>query len=165
MAFDLVTTVNVTASGGVTQLEFANIPSTGKDLLIVFSVRDRVGNDTAEIRLNDFTFGYNYRWMRNSGAGGAQSSGSQNYLDSTMVPSTHTANTFGNAQLYIANYTSAADKTIMWESAIPNNSTTWLGIAASMRWAQAPAVSNFKFVHPTTNGIAQFSKASLYIIS
>lgn len=166
MAMNLVETITVTASGGVTTLEFANIPQTGKDLMILFSLRDRIsGEDTGQILLNNSSSNFRYSWIKGTGSTTAASEANFNYLDSVIVPNNYTNNTFSNFQLYITNYAGSTNKCISWDTVLEQNNQTNLLVLGGMRWSNTAAISNLKYSQFTANAIAQNSTASLYIIS
>jgi hypothetical protein len=165
MAMTLLQTVTVTASGGVTTIEFANIPGTGKDLLILSSLRDRLGDDTSFLQLNSSTANFSFRYLRGTGSAVASTGNTQSYMDSTMVTNTQTANTFSNFQIYVSNYASSANKVMSWDTVTENNATLGLQAIGGLRWNNTSAITNLKISHFTANGLAQNSTASLYIIS
>lgn len=167
MAITLVQTVTVTASGGVTSIVFDNIPQTGKDLLMLFSLRDRIsGEDTGQILMNNApNLNFQFRWLKGTGSGVASSADTQNYLDSAIVPNTFTANTFSNMQIYIPNYAGSASKTFSWDTVTENNATTGLSVIGAHRWNSVDAITKITYSQFTTNAIAQYSTASLYIVS
>lgn len=167
MALELVQTVTV-GSGGAASIEFTNIPQTGKDLLVLFSLRitNSTGLDWSAIRFNSDT-GSNYSGILLRGDGSAVSSltGATTRLTSgAIVSGSETANTFSNNSVYVSNYTSTSAKSISSDFVAENNATaTEMGIAAG-NYSGSSGISTVTVFYPFSN-LAQHSTASLYLVT
>ena len=165
MAMTLVSTVTV-GSGGAASIEFTNIPQTGKDLLVLLSLRSE-GGANPNITINGTTA--NYSGIRLTGGGDFRSSGSNSLttsFDGLMVANTATANTFTNEQWYFSNYASSAAKSVSVDNVAENNAiSAFMNIRANL-WNNTAAITAISInAHNSSNELAQHSTASLYIIS
>ena len=162
MAMTLVSTVTVGA-GGAASIQFTSIPQTGKDLLLLTSLRLNSTLYSVLLRFNGLSSGYAYRTL--TGNGSAATSENNEFGTSGIGVvrnlSDTTSNTFSNNAIYISNYASSSAKTISIDDVSENNATAALQklTAAS---SNAPAISSLAL---DSSGIVQHSTASLYIIS
>jgi hypothetical protein len=168
MAMTLVSTVTV-GSGGAASIEFTSIPSSGKDLLVLFSARTNLGSsaDLCGIQINGNTTSGNYVWRELAGYNTTVQSSSYNgYIMAGYANgSTTTSNTFHNASIYFANYASATAKSASTDVVKETNGTANdLGIYASS-WNQTSAITSLKIISLNSQNFVQYSTASLYIIS
>ena len=169
MAMTLVSTVTV-GSGGAASIEFTNIPQTGKDLLVVFSLRDDNASfafDSLNSRINGDT-GSNYSYRNLEGTGSSAGSSSETSVAQLRIGSinegTSTSNTFNNGNLYLSNYTSSANKSISADVVAENNATSARQRISAGIWAQTNAITSVS-VYSNGGNLIQHSTASLYIIS
>lgn len=163
MAMTLVSTVTV-GSGGAASIEFTNIPQTGKDLLLVFSGRSELYSSMT-LSFNSSTSNFSYRDLQGSGSSVSSSSRSDSQYLVLDVQDSWTANTFGNVQLYISNYGSSANKSWSIDAVIENNGTEAYQTLVAGLWSNSAAVTAVKLQQTSVSDIAQYSTASLYIIS
>lgn len=167
MAMTLVSTVTV-GSGGAANIDFQNIGQTGKDLLVLFSARvtDVTGNSI--LLLNNDTTMTNYRQLALNGNGSTVSTFASTYYPDFMVNNSNlTASTFSNLSIYIANYTSSAEKSISMNNVLETNAATafrMLEIKAD-RWLGTAAINRLTLVADSGGNYVQHTTASLYIIS
>lgn len=158
MTMSLVSTVTVPLAGAAS-IDFTGIPQTGQDLLVVLSGR---GATTANLlRFNGVTTGYSSKYLY--GTGSAVGSISDNpFL--TSCTTSHTANTFGNSEAYIPNYTSTVAKSLSIQGNAENNATsTTMGIQAGFS-SVTSAITSVSIV-PVSGSFVEYSTASLYTIS
>jgi len=167
MGMQLIETIEVGA-GGAASIEFTSIPDDGVDLCVVYSLRDVGGSSgyNAVMRFNGDT-GANYttRWLLGSGSAVSSSTiaGSSQIYAGKYDGGADTANTFGNGQVYISNYTSAVAKSISAESVSENNATAaWQTLSACV-WTGTAAISSW--IINASSGFAQYSTASIYKIT
>lgn len=171
-AMTLVSTVTVGA-GGASQIEWSSIPQSGKDLLVVSSLRtDRnTGGygDGTSFRFNGDS-GFNYAvqvlWgiPGDSPAAYGQSLTSRDNVNAGSANDVATTNsTFSSMQTFIANYTAASNKSLSTESVIENNGTRSILQMQAGGWAGGAITSLRLFSFNQT--LQQGSTASLYIIS
>ena len=135
----------VTVGSATTSITFSSIPQLYTDLCIVVSGRSDFaayyGGGT--IRFNGDT-GSNYSFRRlygdtSVGSTAATSTGIENW-DVNGAPTT--ANTFGNTQFYIPNYTSSSYKSCSIDYSVENNSADGInGIVAGL-WSNTSAITS-----------------------
>ena len=157
----------VVGSGGSASIEFTNIPQTGKDLVLLASIRSNRTVDTADlfnVYFNNDTNFSNYPVRTLRGTGSAASSLTS---DAAMyVPNANaTANTFGNGLSYISNYTSSANKTMSQDGVSEHNDVQSFQGLAAVTWNNSAAITSMQLVSRYGTGFLQHSTASLYIIS
>lgn len=163
MTMQLIQTVTV-GVGGATSINFSSIPQTGTDLFIVASVRtaDAAPSTNLIVKFNSLTTGYSSRLL--NGSGSAVSSTSTASMTILVNSATATSNTFGNASLYIPNYTATGQKPMSSDSVIANNSTAGgLRLSASSSSDTAP-ITSIQFENGSVN-ILENSTISLYKIT
>ncbi len=161
----LVSTVTV-GSGGATNIEFTGIAGTGKDLMLLVSGRNTSSN-FMRVRPNNDTTAANYARRRLYGDGSSVGSdswafGDVGYFgDLRLGSSSSTANTFGNALIYITNYAASAAKSLMADTLNENNATAADQQIDAGIWNSTAAITSLVLI----GNFAQHSTASLYIIS
>ena len=146
-------------------VEFNSIPSTYTDLVILISGRSNHSGSFADIKvgLNGTAANLTIRRLFGSGSGNA----------TTDTPSTElnignaggsTASTFGNAMVYIPNYTSSNNKLLSADYVAENNATLgYTGISAGV-WSQTSTVSSI-VLNWNAGSWVQYSSATLYGIT
>jgi hypothetical protein len=160
-------------AGGVSAITFNNIPQTFTDLKVLLSVRPSRTAQTWDsvgcIFNSDSAGNYSSRLIYGgpSGAGsnfGSTTSGLSfiSYASSASA----TANTFGNGEIYIPNYTSANFKQVLGDSVAETNGTAdWIMALSAGLWRSTSAITSLT-VYPVSGGtFAQYSTASIYGIT
>lgn len=156
-----------TATANIT---FSSIPQIYDDLLVVASFRSSestVGSN-AEIRFNNSSTGYSSRLLYGGGSGaGASATGGSDRIQwaPTTSGNSSTANTFGNASIYIANYRSSVAKSVSIDAVAENNATTSRQDINAALWNNTAAITSISFTWEQTANFVQFSSASLYGIT
>lgn len=165
MPMTLVSTVTLGA-GGASQIEWTGIPQTGKDLLVVASLRTDTTAGGTRIRFNATTSGYTNRLLQGNGSSVFSYTNLTNsgFLGD-LSNSGDTANTFGSAGTYIANYTSAANKSYSIDAVSENNATAANQWIIAGQWANTAAITTVTLSPQSATAFVQNSTASLYIIS
>lgn len=160
MTMTLVETIEVGA-GGAASIEFTSIPQDADDLLIVCSTRSGSTSNTVFLQFNNDTTetNYNYRYLLGNGSS-ASSFASNNSSALLYTPSSATANTFGNAGIYVPNYTSSSAKSGSVDSVTENNSTTAFQELRAITWSGTSAITSAKLIG--AGNFAQYTTASLY---
>lgn len=161
MGMELVEFIEV-GSGGAGSIEFTSIPQDGVDLVILISARsDRTFNhDAMQISLN--STGGTYRKLTGNGSSVSSPEGFT-LTNIFFAGSPITANTFGNAQVYISNYTSSTNKSVSVDSVSENNDTiSDQGIEAGLSTLTS-AVTSIQL--DPINNFVQYTTASLYKIT
>lgn len=155
-------------SGGAASISFTSIPSTYTDLCIKYSVRSS-GNPAATYAYITFngsssaSYGMRRLYGFSSTVASSESSNASSIAGAFLVGgSDQTANTFGNGELYIPNYTSSNYKSVSGDSVDENNSATnsFKFLAAGL-WSNTSAITSITLTGETTN-FAQYSTAYLY---
>jgi hypothetical protein len=165
MGYQLIETV--TLASAASSIEFTSIPQDGVDLLVKLSLRNTTGTDIRGINLYfnaDTATNYSHRTLRGDGSSVASASGTADSLEVGWMPgATTTANTFGNAQVYISNYTSSTAKTTSSDAVTENNGTTAYASIFASSWSGTDAITSISI--DSAGDIAEHSTASLYKIT
>jgi hypothetical protein len=160
---ELISSVTV-GSGGTTQIEFASIPGTYTDLVLLISARSGGSGDILWLRLNsDSSTGCNTRWLVGDGSSVTNSSsiGGNTFVRLGTITSTDTASVFTNFQVYVPNYSGSTNKTFSVDAVNENNGTESFQRITAGLWPVTSAITNMKISNNTTS-IPQFSTAYLY---
>lgn len=125
-------------NGGAASVTFDNIPQTGyTDLKIVSSARTTDTSsygDAILVRFNGLTTNYTSRRLYGTGAGANSTSGTTMYAGFASSNG-QTASTFGNAELYIPNYTSTTvAKSSSSDGVSENNSANAIAQFSANLW-------------------------------
>lgn len=168
MAYTLVQTVNVTSS--VSNIEFTNIPQTGKDLLVTASLRSSHSGvvDVCYLQVNNNTSSVysSYRLAVLGSTVSVARNPFENPLYGLFINgNTSTSNAFSNGQFYLANYTNNLPKLLTIDSAMEQDTTTayWGINAGSINTTSA--ITSIKLTTLQSANFLQYSSVSLYIIS
>jgi hypothetical protein len=165
---------NTVGAGGVASVTFNSIPQTGyTDLVVKASARTAGSFVAAEFRLTFNGDTSNYSWRRLQGNGSAASSDAnttyggvynQLILLGSNNANSSTANTFGNGEFYIPNYTSSNFKSISSDLVSENNATEAYATFVAGLWSNTAAITSLSL---TSNGgnFVQYSTFTLYGIS
>ena len=152
-------------SGGAAEMEFASIPATYTDLLIVMSHRYSGAGTVSFDRMyfNNSTNGTS-RYLEGDGSGTSSGTNSGGVATSSSAASS-TANTFANTSIYIPNYTSSNAKSASIDNVTENNATT----VETMIWAYidttvTTAITSIRLLN-TSGNWAQYSSATLFGIT
>ena len=145
---------------------FANIPQTGyTDLKLVISVRGPVSyaSNTMDtyIRFNGTTTNYSDRLLYGTGSSALSLSETPTGINVRVNGESSTASTFGNAEIYIPNYTSSNNKSVSIDAVTENNGTAVLTQLVAGLWSNTAAITSITF-EPFTVGFAANSTFSLY---
>jgi hypothetical protein len=158
-----IQTVTV-GSGGASTISFTNIPQTYTDLLIKFSGRTTSASiyGIGYIRPNSSTTGFSDKALEGTGS----SVGSYSEADSGLrfEPNGNgaTANTFGNAEILIPNYTSSNYKSISVDSVTENNATAAEAFLKAGLWSNTSAITSIDIVAYSGTSFQQYTTATLY---
>ena len=135
-------TITVAASS----VTFSSIPSTYTDLVLKISARSsQVGgySDDINLNFNGTTSAMSVKLLYGTGAAAASTgySSQTNVWASEMPNFSATANTFGNAELYIPNYAGSTQKSYSIDSVTENNATNALALLTAGLYANTSAIS------------------------
>lgn len=161
----------VVGSSGSASIEFTGIAGTGKDLLVLGSFRTTTSSGAnmrgAYIRFNGDT-GSNYTVRRLNGIGSTAQSDVFASQTSLFIwdanDSGSTSNTFSNCLAYVPNYTSSVAKSVSGDDVTEANATFSIQQIVAGTWTGTSAITSLT-VFPSSGNFAEFSTASLYIIS
>tara|TARA_R110000823_G_C15860177_1_gene493080 strand:- start:380 stop:898 length:519 start_codon:yes stop_codon:yes gene_type:complete len=166
--YTLISSVTVGATA-VATIDFSSIPATYTDLVLKMSLRtNRAGSfDYATINFNNSSADYTLRVIE--GTGGAAVSFTRSTFGVNLIAradgATATANTFGNAEMYIPNYASANYKSISVDGAQEDNVVGAYIDSFAGLWSQTAAINQLTITNGTGNSYVQYSTATLYGIS
>lgn len=158
-----ISTVTVGA-GGVSSIDFTNIPQIYTDLIVMCSIRTTRASvvDGISVTFNNTYTGSSNREVYGSGSGtgsGADPTGSYvGYVNGNNA----TANVFGNSTLYIPNYTSSNAKSSFGDSVSENNTTAAYQSLEANIWSNGSAINRLTLSSYTGSTIMQYSTATLY---
>jgi hypothetical protein len=166
--YTLLETITVGAAGA-SSVTFNSIPQTGyTDLVIKASVRSGSGNPTwLYVTFNGSASTYNNKVLQGDGsaASSADVSAVARLFTGAMASGASTANTFGNAEIYIPNYTSSNQKSASSDGVQENNATsTTMGMWAGL-WTGTAAITSIEIKPQNLLTFAQYSTFSLYGVS
>ena len=150
-------------SGGSPVITFSNIPQDYNDLLLVTSVRTEAADDNLYIRFDNITSGYTHRNLLGTGSSAlsqTQSNQQPGIQIHGMIGST--ANTFGNGQAYISNYTSSGNKIVSSEGSGENNASLGYNFITAGVWANSTAIDTITLYPQGGTNFSQNSSVSLY---
>ena len=159
---------NTVGSGGVSSVTFSSIPSTYTDLCLKISSRTNRGanSDALGFRYNSDTTFANYSAKVLLSTGSVVQSNSANPANDEgglfTSANTATANTFGNAEIYIPNYAGSNQKSASVDAVAETNATgVYMNISATL-YNQTTAISSITFVPITGSLIQEYSTFYLY---
>lgn len=163
MAMTLVSSVTI-GSGGAANIEWTNLPQSGKDLLILFSLRSsRSGTvDYVDITFNSSTSNYSGRALL--GDGSTAYGFTETIYSGEMPAASTTSNVFGSGHAYIPNYSGNTTKSHSVDTVTENNATYSTLIFMAKLWSDTSAITSVRLSSRFAN-MVQHSSASLYIIS
>jgi hypothetical protein len=157
-----------TVSAPVASVTFSNIPQTGySDLKIQYSTRTTAAayNDGVLTQINGSSSNFTFRQIYGTGSGGGASNSGSTNAGANTTGATATANTFGSAELYIANYTSSNAKAMYVDSVGENNSSSSVQAMLASLWNQTAAITSVGFVSSSGANFVAGSSFSLYGIA
>jgi hypothetical protein len=151
-------------SGGISEVSFLAIPQNYTDLVIKASSRTTRTGSTLNIlfvTLNTLTTNQTTRVIYGDGSGSASTvdTGIWSLVASTDAA---TANTFGNSELYIPNYTSSNFKSMSTDGVSENNGTTAYAVMNAGLWSSTDAINSISIASSTSNALKQYSTFTLY---
>jgi hypothetical protein len=157
--FELIASSTV-GSGGASSIDFTSIPSTYTDLVLKVSGRsNRVDTvDTIVIKPNGSTTSMTFRWLAGDGAAAASATTDRIYQDALN----NTANTFGNAEIYIPNYAGSNYKSMSIDAVMEQNGTSANAGFQAQLWSNTAAITSINLAVGFGTGFLQYSTAYLY---
>ena len=166
MATSITLISSTTLTSSTTSYSFSSIPSTFTDLKLVYSGRclESVSGPTTTVSFNSSTSTLASYWLTGDGGTATAATSSAFLLIPSPSSGLDTANTFGNAEIYIPNYTSSNDKVYSSEGAGETNATTEYTFLVSGRWSNSAAITSItlSFGYPGTRSWVANSSFYLY---
>lgn len=164
MSLTHIETIELTSSAA--SIEFTSIPQDGTDLVLLASAKGTevqdAGGQLFSIFLNNDSSG---SYINLRGYNESVNVSTASALRFHFQPSNFTANTFGNASIYISNYASSNTKSISVDTVAENNGTKYEMEIASMSSSLATGVTSIKLDLEVTGNIDAGSSFSLYKIT
>jgi len=156
----LIDRIELNASAA--SVTFSNIPQTGyTDLKIVVSGRTNRALEVDGLNIS-FNTGGTYSGRRLYGTGSGAGSDTTYAGMPFMTAANATANTFGNAEFYIPNYTGSNAKSFSIDGVGETNATTtYMGLGAGL-WSGTSAITSITITPETGTAILAGSTFSLY---
>ncbi len=150
-------------AAGASSVTFSGIPQTGyTDLVLKGSPRDSTsggGASAVKVQFNASALNFTSRWLYGDGTSAASAT-SQPRLVGVAPGTGYTANTFGNFEFYIPNYTSSNYKSGSSDNVLENNATDVnMGFNAVL-WSDTAAITSITLT--TDANFVQYSTFYLY---
>jgi hypothetical protein len=166
--YTLISSVTV-GSGGAANIQFTSILQTYTDLLLKYSIRGTASSLARDllIQINSNSSSYSDRYLMGAGSTVSAESGAggtTRLFGGVQNGNSSTANTFGNGEIYIPNYTSSNYKPASADSVSETNATTIYSTIVTSLWSNTAAISSLVLTLHSGN-IGEYSTAYLYGIS
>lgn len=164
--YSKIATVTV-GSGGVSSIDFLAIPQNYTDLVLKVSGRSSGSNNYDNLWINfngDTSNSYAERNLYGLGTGTPSSTNASSVAQSSkqyMNFASSTANTFGNLEFYIPNYTSGYYKSFSTDGVTENNAIDALAGFNAGLWSKSAPIVSIKLT-PNSGNFVQYSSATLY---
>jgi hypothetical protein len=143
---------------------FTSIPQTYTDLKLLVSSRSTLSANYnyLTVNFNGASTNWNYKVLYAVGSSAESASSNATFIEYIWQPAANvTANSFGNIELYIPNYTSANYKSVSADFVSENNGTTGfiLGLNAAL-WPNTAAITSITL---GADGASLLSGSSFYL--
>ena len=156
-------------AAGAASVTFSGIPQTGyTDLVVKICARTEQSAVSQDLILQfngDTGANYTTRRLEGNGTGAASDTATSGALYGSFMPmsaASATANTFGNGEAYIPNYTGSALKSFSTDSVAETNATaTKMSMCAAL-WNNTAAITSILIRSYAGNNLVQYSTFYLY---
>jgi len=152
-------------TGGAASIDFTAIPSTYTDILVKLSARSESNGANfwaaIDMKLNNSSSNFTYKELLGASDLGVYSSSGSTGRFTWMVDNNATANTFGNAEIYIPNYAGSNNKSISVDFVTENNGALGLSQFSAALWSVGSAINQLTLT-PASGDFAQYSTAYIY---
>ena len=158
---------NTVGSGGTASVTFSSISGSYTDILLKVSARSDTANiaNGMFIQINSITSGYSAKNLYGDGAAASSNSNPYSITAKLWAGSTNanssTSNTFGNAEIYIPNYSGSNYKSASVDGVIENNATTGYQNLAASLLSNTAVISSLTLTLDSGN-FMQYSSFYLY---
>ena len=164
MSYTLIERKELTEAAS--SISFENIPQFYSDLVILASIRSAYSDLSNDLRMSINGLTTNRIWRDLFATGSSVFSYNQTTTHvGNISGNTATSNTFGNASIYIANYTAAVNKSISFDTITENNATTAYMRMGSGLWSSTAAITSLTFTDFSASNLLAGSSISLYGIN
>ena len=166
ITYTLIQTITVTGAGGASSIEFASIPQTYTDLMVMTSIRGNRPSSTNSlivVRFNSSITDFSNRILFGNGST-VDSQYNVSTWDFLADGPSSTASVFGSASIYIPNYASSNNKSFSIDAVTENNAVSAYQVFTAGLWNNTAAITSIQ-IKPDgvdTTLINQYSSASLY---
>lgn len=163
----LIQTITV-GSGGASSIDFTSIPQTYTDLVVLITGRTNQATTTSNLLLQfngDTAANYNSVLLWGNGSvpqNDTAFSAAYIYAGPMLSGDVSTSSMFGNASIYIPNYTGSNSKPVIGDGVTEDNATTRYTVFCSGRWSGTSAITSIKIFSGGSANLVQYSSASLY---
>lgn len=159
--FAKIASVTVGA-GGASSMDFTSIPQTYTDLCLKISARGTTTSSVDNIKLIINSAQGSSRTVYGTGSTrvSTSSGGDIQYLYTSS--SVDTANTFGNVEVYIPNYTTATVHSVSADAVQENNTGTARASLVAGLTASSAAITSISIQSNSSGNYVQYSTATLY---
>lgn len=154
---------SATSNGSVASITFSAIPQTFTDLVVRISARNTGTNvdNSMAIQPNGSSANDSSTWLSGSGSAASSSRSTADFNAGRITSGNATANTFGNNELYIPNYTVAANKPMSIFGVAETNATAVEMRVNAMLWSNTAAITSLNI---TTDGVGNFASGSTFFL-
>jgi hypothetical protein len=161
--FSKLATVTVGA-GGVSSITLSSIPQTYNDLCVKISTRTDFAatNDNIKMSFNGSTSSFAIKLLFGSGTAAGSVSIGNNTGGIVSIGANATSSTFGNAELYIPNYTSSNYKSYSADSVAESNTASMFMYLNAGLWSNYSAITSINLAVQGGTNFVQYSTATLY---
>jgi hypothetical protein len=158
---DLIQTVTV-GSGGSASINFASIPQTFTDLVVVTSLRTTRSAiaEQVYISFNGSSASFTNRALYGNGSSATSFNANRDVVNAPSANAT--ANTFSNGTIYLPNYTSSSNKAFSSDDVTEHNGTEAYQFIIALLWANTAAITSLTLTPGAGGSFVQHSSASLY---
>lgn len=163
MALQLIKIADVTISVPQTTMTFSSVPSGYTDLCI--KVCGRTNRSAVDegllIKFNGSSANFTYRYLEGNGSVVSSANGTIAFLGA--IPGNNAlANAFGNADIYIPNYSSSNNKVVSADVMYDNNAATNQMDMTAILWSNTAAITSIDIVAGNGGSFVANSTATLY---
>ena len=127
-------------SGGASSFAFNSIPQGYTDLKLIISARGDNGIWGMLISFNGSAASFTSKYLEGNGA--TVTSGTLAQFIGEENATSSTANTFGNTEVYIPNYSGSTNKSFSSDSVSENNATTAYTNLTAGLWSSTAAITS-----------------------
>jgi hypothetical protein len=147
-----------TLSTTPSSVTFSSIPQTYTDLKLVVSAKTQsiYESDGAYVTFNGSSSGYSERTLMNINGTMYSFNASSAFINWGIVctGAGATANTFGNSEMYIPNYTSSNSKSTSSEISQENNGTATVMAITAALWSNSAAITSITLTAQNPNFVS-----------